>query len=223
MTLRLWFVFLFRLDLQFQFQVLYLGKWINIPVSYLTCWSYFCTSVVITRKTFSLTQIRRNLYIGRSPAAGLLPQAEAPRSPWQPRHSDGQHRVGAGRAAALSHRPPALMGNHCPSSPPPNVVPVVQSSFTFSGVFVCLSKKKGVFSAVLWLHLFHCTSSSSRVWEHHASQRASGASLTPSLKCLDVCACMSEWVCNNHWCISLIVCAYGCPLINKPRCMQKQW
>ena len=90
--------------------------------------------------------MRRNLYIGRSPATGLLPQAEAHRSPWQPCHSDGQHRVGAGRAAALSHRPPALMGNH---RPPPNVVPVVQSSFTFSGVFVCLSKKKGVFSRLM--------------------------------------------------------------------------
>lgn len=73
------------------------------------------------RKAFSLTQIHRNLHIGSSSAAGLLPEAQAPRSPWQPCHSDGQRGVGAGRAAALSHRPPALIAlrgsNHCHHRP----------------------------------------------------------------------------------------------------------
>lgn len=61
----------------------------------------------------SLTPRCRHLRAGRVAAAGLLPQAEAPRSPRQPRHSGGQRGGPVGRAAALRHRPAALNRTGC--------------------------------------------------------------------------------------------------------------
>lgn len=78
-------------------------------VSQISFYSLLLVSPQHTGKSFSLTQMHRNLFIGRSSAAGLLPQAEAPWSPWQPCYSDGQHRVRVSWAAALSHRSPALI------------------------------------------------------------------------------------------------------------------
>lgn len=109
------------------------------------------------RKAFSLTRMHRNLYTGSSSAAGLLPQAETPRSPWQPCHSDGQRRGGVSRAAALSHRPPALIGSHCHRHRPhphPSVV-----LHLLSCLFVCESAKCSRDSVPLaWKNLNHVVS-----------------------------------------------------------------
>ena len=159
------------------------------------------------RKAFSLTPTHRNLHIGSSSAAGLLPQAEAPRSPWQPCHSDGQRGVGAGRAAALSHRPPALIAqrgsNHCHHRP---VVLIVLPSLG------CLFVKErvGVSSSVSWLCLFHLFGRLSitaipegldawclRAHVRNPSNISCKMSLSVSVS--------GEWVCNNRCCISLCV------------------
>lgn len=123
----------------------YIEVWIHITVWYLTCgswWEYVSLipySVLVRplttahMKAFSLTQMHRNLFIGRSSAAGLLPQAEAPWSPWQPHHSGGQHKGGVSRAAALSHGPAALIREIAAAV----VLSFDRPSITFLGVFVC--------------------------------------------------------------------------------------
>lgn len=98
---------------------------------------FIATNLITHGNAFSLTQMHRNLHVGRPSAAGLLPQAEAPRSPWQPRRSGGQHRVGVSRAAASGHGPPALIRRRGAGTAAAVVVPIARSSFTFSGVFVC--------------------------------------------------------------------------------------
>lgn len=115
------------------------------------CTPYLLLFTAAHRNAFSLTHMHRNLFIVRSSAAGLLPQAKAPWSPWQPCNSDGRRGVEAGRAAALSHRPPALIRRGQDSLPSPSAPPFKCPSV--SAVFVC-ERESGCFSYVLWLCLF---------------------------------------------------------------------
>lgn len=180
-------------------------KLINIPLSYLTPGSYLVTivgeDVSVSCLSLPLMEgegvfinpgLHRNLHAGRPAAAGLLPQAAAPRSARQPCHSDGRCGGGADPAAALSHGAAALIRNHC--HPPAARSPTHPPSSTSSHLFVKKNVKKkkkereGVF-------FFYCDRGP-LVWEngnhintpptpHHPE-----SSLTHSVKfCLSVCDC----------------------------------
>ena len=149
---------------------------------------YWLYSPPARRKSFSLTQIHRNLDTGRSSAAGLLPQAEVPRSPWQPRHSDGQPRVRVGRAAAFTHRPAALIRQRAGITATSR--PVFQLSFTFSSV--CLWKSKWVF-VFIFFKVSRGSVCSTCLGERQSRWPRGSESLmlhsvchkTPELKCLE--------------------------------------
>lgn len=114
-----------------------------------------------SRKAFSLTLMHRNRYTGRSSAAGLLPQAQASRSPGQPRHSNGQHRDRVSRAAALSHGPAALNGGRAYITA--TTVPSFNRPSLFSSLFV-YERAIGYFSSwllfvpLIWENVDHCDS-----------------------------------------------------------------
>lgn len=131
-------------------------------------------------KAFSLTLTLRNIDTGRSSAAGLLPQTEAPWSPWQPRHSERQHWVRVIGAVALSHRAPALMAhkgrNHCHH--------LACGRITVLHILVCVCGKE----SIMWL----CSTPG------HQLQNI------PELSVVWVCdgrCCIRLYVLNSHKCM----------------------
>lgn len=194
---------LYRLAVVWGLHVLYLEEPLLVCVLYLTWQSYFYTSpwniriscrysllpislIGAHRKAFSLTQMCRNLYTGRSSTTCFLPQAEAAWSPWQPHHSDDQCGVGVSGAAALGYRPSALISHRA------GMTAITVPSFNclshsrlrllvkWASVYFFVVVFQASCGSVCSTCLGDCQSQGTwRVWKPDTSERMSETSLTP--------------------------------------------